>query len=227
MKAPFSRSGIILPVALTALTVAHQVSAACSRDDVEYYLNKGFTTNQITAICQGSSAPAAPAGTAKPRVSAPVAEPAGRAPARAVRHTDEPPAAIGNDNEIFLKTAISSPEVFLTADALHYTREMCIEYGAEDLYGFAPKACPDVKFTIAFDGLEVLKAGKKYGFYGPAEVQVKGSIQREIIGQLRDQKPRDRKRILEKFESGDRTMIPVREDISLDRVKAVLRRLAD
>ena len=101
-----------------------------------------------------------------------------------------------------------------------------MQYGEEDLFGFTPKTCPDVKFVIGLKDLEVLRGGRKYLFYGPGEVRVRGNISREIIGQLDDLKPRERRYVLRKFDTGDITVIPIREDISLDRVIEVLEQLA-
>ena len=103
-----------------------------------------------------------------------------------------------------------------------------MEYGEEDLFGFTPKVCPDVIFTIALKGLEVLDTGKKYGFYGTPEVRIKSSaIKREIIGGLKNKKPEERELILEKFEKGFETAIPIRDDFSLEKVKQALQGLSN
>ncbi|MCU7845279.1 MAG: hypothetical protein KZQ93_15730 [Candidatus Thiodiazotropha sp. (ex Monitilora ramsayi)] len=230
MKTPFWDFTRFFPAALALITCADLAYAACSRSDVEYYLSKGFTPDQVTAICTSSSTPALkemPDEQASPAVIPPAAKPGDNAPRQTPQnleqHTD---SGTARDNEQFLKIAIKGRDIQLTRDTLRYTRKMCVQIGEEDLYGFAPKACPDVKFVIALEGLEVLKTGKKYLLYGSGEAWVRGSIQREIIGQLADQKPRDRKLILEKMETGDQTTIPIREDISLERVEAALRELS-
>ena len=230
MKAPFWDLTRFFPVALVLITCADLAYAACSRSDVEYYLSKGFTPDQVTAICTSSSAPALkeiPDEQATPATTSPASEPVVDVPQeKSISHERSTDHKTTQDNEQFLKIAIKGRDIQLTRDTLRYTRKMCIQIGEEDLYGFAPKACPDVKFVIALEGLEVLKTGKKYLLYGSGEAWVRGSIQREIIGQLADQKPRDRKLILEKMEKGDQTVIPIREDISLERVEAALRELS-
>ena len=134
--------------------------------------------------------------------------------------------AAGDDTEQFFKIAIKGKDILLTSDALHYTIPMCIQYGQEDLFGFTPKTCPDVKFVVGLKELEVLSTRKGDWFFGPGEVTVQGKITREIIGQLEDLDPRERRSALKKFETGDKTVIPIREDISLDRVQAQLEQLA-
>lgn len=199
---------------MTFIMTGTSAHAACSRDDVEFYLQKGFTSEQITELCRSAPATTAPVETAPP--------------AQSQESVQQTSAMAADDDELFLKTAIKGEDVYLSNDSLHYTRKkMCFEYDEEDLYGFAPKVCPDVKFVVALKGLKVLGAGPRYGFYGPEEVKVRSTINREIIGNLEDQKPKDRERILEVFEKGDETAIQIRDDISLERVKQVLQQLAE
>jgi len=207
MKAASNNYVIKSLTTLAIMLLSNQVNAACNRDDISFYLDKGFTTDQITALC--SEAPA---------------------PATVQTEPQESPAATPamDDNALFLSRAIKGHDIKLSSDSLQYTqKKMCFEYGEEDLFGFTPKVCPDVIFTVSLKGLVVVDTGKKYGFYGIQEVRVKSSVKREIIGNLEEQKPEDRKLILEKFEKGDVTGIPVRDDFSLDRVKVVLEELAE
>lgn len=185
------------------------VSAGCSRDDVEFYLAKGFSNDQITELCS------TPSGAGN-EVSSPQSQ-----------NTRQESATVAADaNTLFLNRAIRAKKIDLSDESLQYTLEVCIEYGEEDLFGFTPKTCPDVTFMISLKDLKVLDTGKKYGFYGTPEVRVKGVIKREIIGNLEDQKPEDRELIMEKFEKGGKTAIPIREDFSLEQVKQVLQEIA-
>ena len=207
--------GTLVPALMTLIMTTTSAHAACSRDDVEFYLQKGFTPDQITELCRTAPATAAPAEQAPPAQ-----------PQQSVQQATRSKPV--DDNERFLQTAIKAVDIYLSNDSLYYTqKKMCFEYGEEDLFGFTPKVCPDVKFVIALKGLEVTKTGQRYGFYGPQEAHVNSTIKREIIGNLQDQKPTDRELILDAFEKGDETAIPIRDDISLDRVAEVLRQLAE
>jgi len=194
------------------MTFSSQVSAVCSRDDVNFYLDKGFSTDQIAAMCSEPSTPASDAQQPESQ-----------------NNEQDPASAAKDDNALFLQRAIKAQKINLSSDSLSYTQEkMCMEYGEEDLFGFTPKVCPDVTFTIALKGLVVLDTGKKYGFYGTPEVRVKSSvIKRVIIGELKNKKPEERELILEKFEKGFETAIPIRDDFSLDQVKQVLQELSE
>lgn len=213
MKAAPRTNGIILIASLLFVVFSSQVNAACSRDDVEFYLGKGFTAEQITTLCSASAGPASDTL---------------QSGSQAEKQSSEQPstASVEDDNTLFLKRAIKAQKINLNSDLLSYTQKICIEYGEEDLFGFTPKVCPEVKFIISLKGLEVIEMGKKYYFYGTQEVRVKSTIRREIIGELKEQKPEDREMILEKFEQGDQTAVPVRDDFSLERVKQVLQDLS-
>ena len=188
---------------------SNHVSAGCSRDDVEFYLAKGFSNDQITALCSAPS-------DAGNEVLSPQSE-----------NTKQGTAAVAADEDaLFLNRAIRAKKIELSGESLQYTQKVCIEYGEEDLFGFNPKACPDVTFIISLKDLKVLDTGKKYGFYGTPEVRVKSTIKREIIGNLEDQKPEDRELIMQRFEKGDKTAIPIREDFSLEQVKQVLQEIS-
>ena len=205
---------ITCSVSLVFMMLSSHANAVCSRDDVEYYLGKGFSNDQITTLCSESSVPAGETPKSEQQSS-----------------EQQPDSAVADDNVLFLKRAIEAKKIDLSSSSLIYTQNICIEYGEEDLFGFTPKVCPDVTYVISLKGLEVLDTGKKYGFYGTKEVRVKSSVvEREIISELKDKKPAERELILEKFEKldkGEGTAIPVRDDFSLDKVKQILQELSN
>ncbi len=210
MKAASRNYAITYSATLVFMMLCSQANAACSRDDVNFYLDKGFTTDQITALCSEASTPAADAQQTD----------SGK--------NEQQSALVLGGNALFLNRAIKAHKIKLSSDSLQYTLKTCIKYGDEDQYGFAPKVCPDVAYTIALKGLEVLDTGKKYGFYGTPEVRIKSSaIKREIIGGLKNKKQEERELILEKFEKGFETAIPIRDDFSLEEVKQVLEKLSE
>lgn len=181
--------------------------AACSREDVEFYLSSGFTTSQITTICGETGAENNKTLPSRPA---------------------EPPSqqqALANSDELFLMEAIKARNVLLTGDGLSYTLEVCIKYGEEDLYSFAPTACPIVRFKIAFTGLEV-KQPKSMFFFKPDKIEVKGTIQREVLEGLEKYSPEKQRLILKNLEFGDVTEIPVRDDIAIDQIFQKLDELA-
>ena len=191
---------------MTALiSLSQNAYAACSRDDVDHYLAKGFSTDQITTLCgTASSTQTKNESTASSQLSK--------------------QAASGNDTEQFLREAIKGRNVVLTSNTLAYTLKVCIKYGEEDLYGFAPKACPNIRFNIALKNLEVKEPVKRL-FFSPEEIEVNGDITRNVIDGLEQYKADDQTLIINKLESGNKTMIPVRDDISIEQIFQTIEQL--
>lgn len=219
--------------------------AACDRDDVEYYLGKGFTTSQITALCTHGSAAektapatqAAPSPAPQPEKSAapakpepqpslaspaPVAAPAPVvAPSESASQTSSAAGQAYESNEQFLKTAIDGHDVILGQNTLTYVLRRCVESGEEDLFGFTPEKCPEVKYTVDLNGLELKTVKKKYTVYGPTVARVKGQIQRQIVGNFNPQNDDVRRMVMDQIDSGPKTDIPMRSGIPAEQVKKV------
>jgi hypothetical protein len=205
---PSSKLGSYLFITATLTCFSHNAYSACSRDDVEFYLNKGFSTDQITKLCDTTH-------TSQHNTK-------NTAPATLIGSN----STASNNTELFLREAIKGRNISLTNDFLNYTSRICIIYDEEDNYGFAPKACLNVKFKVALKDLEVKQPGKKYLFFNPDEIEIKGLIAREVINGLEKYKTKDRKLILKMLESGSKTTIPVRDDISLEKFFEVLKQIA-
>jgi len=200
---PFNKLGSYLFIAATLTSFSQNSYSACSRDDVEFYLKKGFSPDQITRLCDTASTTQNTKSTTIN--SSPVAS---------------------NKSELFLREAIKGHNILLTNDFLSYTLKVCFHYGEEDQYGFSPKACPNVRFKIALKNLEVKEPGNKYLFLNSDEIEVTGSISQKVINGLDKYNAEDKKLILKTLESGNKTTIPVRDDISLEKVFEVLKKIA-
>jgi len=216
-----SHASTVLGFMLIVSVPVSELHAACSRDDIEFYLDKGFTPDQITSLC---ASPADPAG--QPDTS--TEESAGEdvQPVQPEEAVGAAAAVHPDDNEQFLQRAIKAKDIQVSGDSLDYTLQICVEYGDRDLFGFAPKACPDVRFEIARDGLEVTKVGKKYFFFGTPQVKVTAGIKREIVGGLKKQDLEYQQLILDKIEQGNETGIPIRDDYPLDQAEEAIQQLA-
>jgi len=207
---PFNKLNLLLFTSATLASIPHISNAACSRDDVQFYLDKGFSTDQITTLCD--TAPSTKKNSQN-------INPTSKTKEKIYKATS-------NDTELFLREAIKGRDVSLTNESLAYTLKFCIQYAEEDQYGFAPKACPNVRFSIKLKDLEVKEPGKKYLFFNPDEIEIKGSISREVISGLEKYKSEEQTLILQLLESGNKTTIPVRDDISLEKIFKTLKQLS-
>lgn len=188
--------------ALAVILAPLSARAGCPREDVEFYLEKGFTTEQIVKICS-DEAPAKPVPRSRP----------------------ERPAPRGADEKALL-VGIKAYDVAVGSAAVAYTLKDCVEYGDEDIYGFTRKACVRRRYTIRLDGLKVSKPRRRLLIFRAGRIRVRGSIDRTILGGLEGLDRSAVRLVTEKLETGDETVIPVRDDSSPKRVAAVLKKLA-
>jgi hypothetical protein len=203
----FNKLSSYLFLSVTLTSFSHTAYATCSRSDVEFYLNKGFSTDQITKLC-----------TAAPPVQ-------GKTENTLSVDTDTAPDT-SNNTELFLREAIKGRDIVLTHESLSYTLKTCVHYGEEDGYGFTPKACPYIRFNVSLKDLQVTEPGNKYLFFNPDEVDIEGDITRKILSGLKKHSPEDKKLIIKALKSGNKTSIPVRDDISLEKVFEVLKQIS-
>ena len=203
---------------LVACLAAARVSAACSRDDIDYYLSKGFSHEQVTAICEGS-------GVSNRREDAyrayenPLEKHAHRQEER--RRTEEEAA--------FMEKALRVWDVKLTPKKLAYTRKFCLSAGKAAEINARTKICPDVRYHVFFKGLEVGGYERKYFFLGSREVQVTGTVKRKMLHDLSEYSSELRRELLSAYRYASRqggTAIPVSRDAPINRVIGILRKYA-
>ncbi len=216
-----ARSGI-LRVLLAALlmTIAYGANADCSKQDIDFYLSKDFTQEQITKLCTFAPTDAP--------VYQPYADPS-RSSYDEDREERRDARRKKQETEDFLRTAISAVDVELTPESLKYTRKVCIVTGLDPDPANRLKVCPNVKYDITLHDLLILSSGKKFVYFGTATVDIKGKIKREIVGNLANYADYQRVELLETFNGSEpegETTIPVRDDVPLERVVDTLRQLS-
>jgi hypothetical protein len=193
----------------------------CSKEAIAYYLEKGFTPEQVTRMCQVSAhsdETATPANTA----TAPAATTVDGQVADASGNKRQ--GSLKNDDFVFFNRTILSDSLTVTPETLTYVGEECISYGEDDITGFQPKVCGVLKTTINRTGLVVLRAVKDLFIFRKAQLLVKGEIQREVIN-LDSLDSDDRKTFARILDPTPETLeIRTREDADPKEVAARLPR---
>ncbi len=212
---------LALPLALTLTAV--DVQAGCSRDDIDHYLEKGFSPSQITTICGAQATPAPAVQTApqpqQRQYQQPVVQPPPKSSTQYVP-VPQPPA-----DRKFLIDVINGYDTVLTDDTLAYTIKKCYELGEEDLFGFPPELCPEVRYTLNLNGLKIIDSGRKYLLFGPPEIRLHGQIQREILTDLKDVNDEMKELLLKQVDTGDEVVLPIQQGTPVDRVQQVLNKI--
>lgn len=215
---------LALPLALSLLPLNAQ--AGCSRDDIDHYLEKGFSPSQVTTICGAPAAPVAPAPAVQnqaPQQQQQVQQPTVQPPNQS--STRYAPAAEPVADRKFLIDVINGYDTVLTDDTLAYTIKKCYELGEEDLFGFPPELCPEIRYTLNLNGLKMIETGRKYLLFGPPEIRLHGQIQREILTDLKDVNEEMKELLIKQIDTGNEVVLPIQQGTPVDRVQKALHKV--
>ena len=172
--------------------------AACDRDDVDHYLAKGFSPEQITTLCGDNKNAVTP-------------EPS---------HASGEEVAIPNfdKHRKLLIESIAGYDISLDENRLAYTKRECVENDDEDQYGFSTKTCFEVRYGIERNGLEVKGLSKKYLFLGDTVLTLKGKVDRDVKLDLTKYRAVVKDRIRMTVGMGDKLSIPIHDGLPEGRV---------
>ena len=183
------------------LAASSAAGAECAREDVEFFLSKGFTPAQITKLCDTDTA-----ASAKPKYESFADE-------YVDRHDSEYQARLRIERDVFLRQSIEASNIHLSGGYLMYARKICVKEGVEKDQAFGLKACPVVNFRIKLAGLKVDKKEFKRRFlFGDPLIRVEGEIHRQVEEGAFSGIPNEyyRELLRNKLESGGETKIPLR-----------------
>ena len=207
----------IRATALLLLFSAPLAWAECSRDDIQFYLDKGFTTEQVTLLCSK------PGGEEKKKYRAYTDE-------YVDRQDQEYQVRMRVEREAALRNAIEATDIRLERGYLYYVRPQCVSEGVEKDRAFGLKSCPDIRYRIKLAGLEIdEKPYKKRFLFGQKMVRVIGEIKRqEMPGAFSDIPDEYWRNVLRKrLEKGNSTKIPLRDGVDFHFARGALKDMAE
>lgn len=153
----------------------------CSMQQIDQYLKKGFTHDQVVKLCT----------TAKPAPQQPAAPVSsngdlyeglsGKSPktANPTPQTSTQPA--NNEDQLYFATVLDASPVIVSRDKLSYESKECAVYGDMDITQMRDKACIHSRVNIPFAGLTIISAQKSIPLIRDQELMIKGNITREYI----------------------------------------------
>jgi hypothetical protein len=229
----------IAAIALLILT-ATNAHAACTRDDISFYLSKGFTQEQITAICMAATEAAAPSTPATPEPAAPstpaTLEPAAPSTpatpepaAPSTPATPEPAGGSSNkDAESYLREAIEGHDIHIEKGFLHYTARACIPYGSinNNKQPWNEEACVLVRYKVILRGMKAKREWISLKLSRPRQIYLEGQIERELVSDLDDFSPTSRRQIIQNLQTEVKAIVPIKENMSPDRLLESLNKIA-
>ena len=206
------------------LLYAPPAQAECSRNDVEYFLKKGFSREQVAAICE----------IAKPKRYGSPTEQDGEDYDAHNRDLEARPRIEQrlqkeDDDILLLKTAIAGEDIRITPNWLDFKNPVCISVGNSPNIENRVKVCPQVLHRVYFKGLRVKEYRRKYLLFGTQEIEVEGTIKRKLLHDFKEYPINVRTQLLNTYKANVKkgsAFIPVRKDYPINRVPEVLRSYA-
>ena len=207
--------GLLLPAA---------AFAKCDKEDVAFYLDKGFTQEQVTQLCTASEAEvpdykpyqqqviiySSEEGLGGPDIK----DGFTRQERQAIRHLQQGADVFG---------------LTVDQDAIRYSVRVCLAAQVSKEYSQRFETCPEVSYDIARNGLEVVATGKKFFFFGQRAIQVTGDIKRQSRVNFDDYPAQYRKQLKRAYDwkaNKKIAHIPIRGDFSATTIRNALRNLA-
>ena len=196
--------------------------SACDKEDVKFYLDKGFTQEQITQLCAASKAEAPDYTPYQQKV---IIYQQGEG-ARSVKDgfTYEERMAIKE-----LQVGADVVGMTVDQDSLQYTVKVCLAVQEGKEYSQRFKACPEVYYKVLRAGLTAVASGKQYGIFGQSSITIQGVIERKPKQSFDDYPAQFKKQLKRHFDwktRGNTTRIPVRGNYSVAKLVESLEILA-
>lgn len=227
-----------MPVCLW-LALASGSHAACDPEDVAFYLDKGFSQEQITKICSIDDSEV-PEYTPYEPPAAVIPRPVLRVPGdRRAHGTRSETADAIMDLSTFsgrertaVETLVSGADVLallVDQDSIQYTKQACLEVREDPDFPSGLRLCPEVDYRIAREGLAVGKYGREYGIFGKATITIEGRIQRFPQQNFTDYPRKYQQKLKPHFNwsaGAKTTRIPVRSGHTATQLAGALKTLA-
>ncbi len=203
------------PFAVLALCLSSSTLwAACERADVEFYLQKGFSPEQITRLCATAAAPS-------PVVSG--------QPAAVAAQPVAPQAEPENTAQLLeaLATALKVEALRIEGDKLLFRHKLKVKYGEEDVFGNLPEVKPWVQVSISLPSLRLIKAAKRIPVLRGAYVLISGDIAQTVVEpeQYKASQLQGIQAYIDEEIGLNTVKIKVQPDASINRVAADLQEL--
>lgn len=213
---------LILGAGFSSLVTSSLMANNCAKTDIDYYLQRGFTHDQIVSLCSTVSAPMSKPSVNINTIPTQNSRQYQSQNTRSLPVQPQTSRSSSNADQVYFETVLKATSAKLTPASLSYISKECVEYGEADLAGLKDKICANTKVTLPFNGLHVLKATKGVFLIKKQELLVKGNIQREYLS-LNSYSAKKQREIRAQLPESPRQLnLPVRKGIDPKQVAAKL-----
>lgn len=217
------RSACLLTVLILMYTQS-ALASTCSREDVDHYLDRGFTPAQVMDLCgTASTQPTPPAAIPAPAQQA-VPAPIAQAPA-----TEMVMVKGLTQEEVFkIKHAIDADDVVISNSELVYTRDRCHKFGLENDIGQRESACVITETRISRSRLNVERAIKGVFLLRDPELVVTAEkVQRSVQNPESIELKKTRQLFMDQFVTSPKELnIPLRKGFEQPKIAPLIQKLA-
>ena len=215
-------------ISFGVLFYSHSSYSKCTKEDVDFYLEKGFTQEQITQLCSAAS----PEGDSVPEYQ-PYQQ-------KVIIYSSEGAPGIKDGLTLeerratnALRGGIDGRSIEVTTEDVNYIRPVCVKWKSSPNVQERIEKCIDVAFSLSRDNLKVNYSGVKLLLIGQQQLEVSSAaIKRKFVTSdpwkgLPPDKKHLIKRKYETLEKGNTTTIPLRKTADPGQMVNAIRTLAD
>ncbi len=208
------------------LLLSSSLHAECSREDIQFYLDKGFTQEQVTQLCASTGGGTdTPDYTPYQQKVIIYQQGSGEAPGLKDGLTKEEREAAN-----IIKAGGNVEKLKITPETISYVAQTCVISANTQDVNQRYKECVEVDFVIQRENLVVSASGKKMLLFGSQYVLLEGGIDAKPKRPWDDYPITVRRELQRNFEwkeNGKRTPFPVASDYSTSRLVNAFRTLAE
>ena len=187
--------------------------ANCSKEDINYYLEKGFTTDQVTALCSGGDGLTSIKEDAYKSYSEEYAD----------EEDEEYLRKMRIERQVFFKSSLGVQRVNIRKDILSFINYECAKDGlAKPGSDFNKKGCAEVLTKIKLSEVQVVeKEFKEKVFFGNRQILVKGNVVSKIVGGMEELNTYDagvlKKKVLARLSKNKgQILVPIKKGLNFE-----------
>ncbi len=213
----------LYPFILLFSLLFQNVYGACNKEDIQFYLDKGFSQEQITQLCAESSS-----GSDTPDYQ-PYQQ-------KVIIYSTEEAPGIKDGFTLEERKAIKALELgadvrnlTVDQDNIKFLSKICLMVQEGKEYDQRYRTCPEIDVVVNRVGLSASASGKKFGLFGNRVLQIQGDIKRTLT-RGEDQFPaKFRQKLVQFFKhktSKPMMNLPIRGDYSTTKLYDVITTLS-
>ena len=193
----------VFTLLLLGCSASAYAAVDCTPESIEFYLQKGFSHDQVVKLCNEPEEVKATVSTEAKSEVQPLSQ---------------------REMEFYFKTKIKANDLKLTPEKLSFTSKECFQQGDSEMLIYNDRVCAMIRTELKLPGLQVVNAEKGAFVFRDTELLVKTVINRSPINA--DKMHEKSRKLLNKLlvTNPAQYNIPLRDDVDPEHVASRLIR---